>query len=40
MEVVRIPWAEAIAMVDRGEINNSMAVIGLLMADRRFSRRA
>lgn len=39
MEVVRLPLAEALAMVDRGEIDNAMAVIGLLLADRRLAAR-
>jgi 8-oxo-dGTP pyrophosphatase MutT (NUDIX family) len=39
MQVVRLPLAEALAMVDRGEIDNAMAVIGLLMTDRRLAAR-
>ena len=39
MEVVRLPFTEALAMVDRGEIDNAMAVIGLLMTDRRLAAR-
>jgi 8-oxo-dGTP pyrophosphatase MutT (NUDIX family) len=39
MEVVRLPLKEALAMVDRGEIDNAMAVIGLLLTDRRLAVR-
>ena len=34
MEVHRVPLADAIAMVERGEINDAKATIGLLMAAR------
>lgn len=36
MEVVRIPLAEAVEMVARGEINDAKTVIGLLLVDRRL----
>jgi 8-oxo-dGTP pyrophosphatase MutT (NUDIX family) len=35
MEVLRLPLAEAVDMVVRGEINDSKTVIGLLLVDRR-----
>jgi 8-oxo-dGDP phosphatase len=35
MEVLRLPLDEAVAMVVRGEINDSKTVIGLLLVDRR-----
>lgn len=34
MEVVRLPIVEAVAMVERGEINDAKATIGLLMTAR------
>jgi ADP-ribose pyrophosphatase len=34
MEVRRVPLGEAVAMVERGEINDAKATIGLLMAAR------
>jgi ADP-ribose pyrophosphatase len=34
--VFEIPLAEALTMVDRGEIEDAKTVIGLLMADRRL----
>lgn len=34
MEVFRVPLAEAVSMVERGEINDAKATIGLLMATR------
>jgi 8-oxo-dGTP pyrophosphatase MutT (NUDIX family) len=34
MEVRRVPLSEAVAMVERGEINDAKATIGLLMAAR------
>lgn len=34
MEVHRVPLADAVAMVERGEINDAKATIGLLMAAR------
>jgi 8-oxo-dGTP pyrophosphatase MutT (NUDIX family) len=37
MEVLRIPLVKALAMVERGEINNAMATIGLLAAARRLA---
>ncbi|MEO7372067.1 MAG: NUDIX hydrolase [Ilumatobacteraceae bacterium] len=36
MDVVRIPLAEAVEMVVRGEINDAKTVIGLLLVDRRL----
>jgi ADP-ribose pyrophosphatase len=36
MEVLRIPLAEAVEMVGRGEINDAKTVIGLLLVDRRL----
>jgi hypothetical protein len=34
MDVMRVPLAEALAMVERGEIRDAKATIGLLLADR------
>ena len=36
MEVLRLPLAEAVEMVTRGEINDAKTVIGLLLVDRRL----
>jgi 8-oxo-dGTP pyrophosphatase MutT (NUDIX family) len=36
MDVVRIPLAEAVDMVVRGEIHDAKSVIGLLLVDRRL----
>ena len=36
MEVVRLPLAEAVDMVVRGEIHDAKTVIGLLLVDRRL----
>lgn len=36
MEVLRLPLAEAVEMVARGEINDAKTVIGLLLVDRRI----
>jgi 8-oxo-dGTP pyrophosphatase MutT (NUDIX family) len=36
MDVLRIPLAEAVEMVTRGEINDAKTVIGLLLVDRRL----
>ena len=36
MEVLRLPLAEAVEMVVRGEINDAKTVIGLLLVDRRL----
>ena len=36
MEVSRLPLAEAVDMVVRGEINDAKSVIGLLLVDRRL----
>jgi len=36
MEVLRLPLAEAVEMVARGEINDAKTVIGLLLVDRRL----
>jgi hypothetical protein len=36
MEVLRIPLAEAVDMVVRGEIQDAKTVIGLLLVDRRL----
>lgn len=36
MEVRRVPLADAVSMVERGEINDAKATIGLLMAGRAF----
>ncbi len=36
MEVLRLPLAEAVEMVSRGEINDAKTVIGLLLVDRRI----
>jgi hypothetical protein len=35
MEIARVPLAEAVAMVDRGEITDGKTIIGLLQARRR-----
>ena len=35
MEVLRLPLAEAVEMVARGEINDAKTVIGLLLVDKR-----
>ncbi len=37
MEVVQLPLADALAMVERGEITDAKTVIGLLLADRRLA---
>ncbi len=34
MDVIRVPLEEAVSMVERGEINDAKATIGLLLADR------
>jgi 8-oxo-dGTP pyrophosphatase MutT (NUDIX family) len=36
MEVLRLPLAEAVEMVARGEINDAKTVIGLLLVDKRL----
>ena len=36
MEVLRLPLAEAVEMVARGDINDAKTVIGLLLVDRRL----
>jgi 8-oxo-dGTP pyrophosphatase MutT (NUDIX family) len=36
MEVLRLPLAEAVELVERGEINDAKTVIGLLLVDRRL----
>ena len=36
MEVLRLPLAEAVGMVGRGEINDAKTVIGLLLVDKRL----
>ena len=36
MEVLRLPLAEAVEMVGRGEINDAKTVIGLLLVDKRL----
>ena len=36
MEVLHVPLAEALDMVDRGEIRDAKTVTGLLMTDRRL----
>ena len=36
MEVLRLPLAEAVEMVARGEINDAKTVIGLMLVDRRL----
>lgn len=36
MEVARVPLADALAMVERGEIVDAKSVIGLLLAERRL----
>ena len=36
MEILHLPLAEAIAMVDSGEISDAKSVVALLMADRRL----
>ena len=38
LEVVHLPFEDALAMVDRGEIVDAKTVIGLLLADRRLRR--
>lgn len=39
MEVLRVPLAEALAMIDRGEIGDAKTVVGLLLTDRRLQAR-
>jgi hypothetical protein len=36
MSVLLIPFAQALAMVDKGEITDSKSVVGILLAARRF----
>ena len=36
MTVMLIPFAQALAMVDKGEITDSKSVVGILLAERRF----
>lgn len=38
LEVVHLPLAEALAMVDRGELIDAKTVIGLLLTERRLQR--
>lgn len=38
LEVRHVPFADALAMVDRGDITDAMTVVALLMLDRRRSR--
>lgn len=38
MEVVTVPLAQALVMVDRGEIHDAKSIIGLLMVARRYGR--
>jgi 8-oxo-dGTP pyrophosphatase MutT (NUDIX family) len=40
LEIVRVPLADAVAMVHRGEINDAKTVIGLLLADRQLANDA
>jgi len=40
MDVVRLPLAQAVDMVVRGEINDAKTVIGLLLVDRRLRNAA
>lgn len=37
LQVKKVPWAEAVAMVDRGEINDAFSIMAILMYDRRRS---
>lgn len=39
MTVVHLPLAEAVAMIDRGEITDAKTVVGLLLAERRLTTR-
>ena len=39
MDVLEVPLAEAVAMVDRGEIHDAKTIIGLLLAERRLRQR-
>jgi hypothetical protein len=36
MSVLLIPFTQALAMVDKGEITDSKSVVGILLAARRF----
>ena len=36
MEVLHVPLAEAVAMVERGEIPDAKTVVGLLLTERRL----
>lgn len=36
MELLQMPLAQAVAMVERGEISDAKSVVGLLLADRRL----
>jgi 8-oxo-dGDP phosphatase len=38
MELLHLPLDEALAMIDRGEINDAKTVVGLLATDRRLRR--
>jgi 8-oxo-dGTP pyrophosphatase MutT (NUDIX family) len=38
-QVVHVPLADALAMIERGEINDSKTVIGLLLTERRLRER-
>ncbi len=40
IEVLAMPFAEALQAVDRGEITDAKSIIGLLLADRRLSASA
>lgn len=37
MEILHVPLATALAMVDRGEINDAKSVVGILFASRRLA---
>lgn len=39
LEIRKVPFAECLAMVDRGEIKDAMSIIGILRAERRLRNR-
>jgi ADP-ribose pyrophosphatase len=40
LELVRMPWPEAVAAAERGEIQDAKSLVGLLLLARRMERRA
>jgi ADP-ribose pyrophosphatase len=38
LEVVHVPFGEAIEMIDRGEIRDAKSIIGLLLVERKLRR--